>query len=194
MFMLGSLPDCLRVNMVRAEGVEPPHLAILEPKSSASTSSATRAALEGRAPITGLAGGATRQPLSRDGRSVRRGESRHATTAPVSRQSGRAPDDAVPCPARPAEPAAARNAAARPGRRRAGAAVAGNDAVARTDFARGLVSSLRAERSNPALNFSNEATKVRTKARRGSAHDPLRRSWLRANHFLDCRVAFGSSQ
>src|SRR5215210_7984090 len=29
--------------MVRAEGLEPPHLAILEPKSSASTSSATRA-------------------------------------------------------------------------------------------------------------------------------------------------------
>src|SRR5205085_11785218 len=65
MFMLGSPPDCLRVNMVRAEGVEPPHLAILEPKSSASTSSATRAALEGRAPITGMQRGATRQPLAR---------------------------------------------------------------------------------------------------------------------------------
>lgn len=29
--------------MVRVEGVEPPHLAILEPKSRASTNSATRA-------------------------------------------------------------------------------------------------------------------------------------------------------
>ena len=32
-----------RWRMVRAEGLEPPHLAILEPKSSASTNSATRA-------------------------------------------------------------------------------------------------------------------------------------------------------
>ena len=32
-----------RAEMVRAEGLEPPHLAILEPKSSASTNSATRA-------------------------------------------------------------------------------------------------------------------------------------------------------
>src|SRR4051812_8967094 len=53
--------------LVRAEGVEPPHLAILEPKSSASTSSATRAALEGRAPITGMRRGATRQPLAGGG-------------------------------------------------------------------------------------------------------------------------------
>src|SRR6476659_6955875 len=35
--------------MVRAEGIEPPHLSILEPKSSASTSSATRAAQEAAA-------------------------------------------------------------------------------------------------------------------------------------------------
>ena len=41
--MLGGLPGRLRVDMVRAKGLEPPHLAILEPKSSASTNSATRA-------------------------------------------------------------------------------------------------------------------------------------------------------
>ena len=41
--MLHNPEDCLRVAMVRAEGVEPPHLSILEPKSSASTNSATRA-------------------------------------------------------------------------------------------------------------------------------------------------------
>src|SRR5665647_1147986 len=34
----------MRQELVRAKGLEPPHLAILEPKSSASTSSATPAA------------------------------------------------------------------------------------------------------------------------------------------------------
>ena len=41
--MLGKPLACLRSEMVRAEGLEPPRLATLEPKSSASTSSATRA-------------------------------------------------------------------------------------------------------------------------------------------------------
>ena len=47
--MLACPPDRLCGEMVRAEGLEPPHLSILEPKSSASTSSATRAAQEAAA-------------------------------------------------------------------------------------------------------------------------------------------------
>src|SRR5207244_11289711 len=46
--------------LVRAEGVEPPHLAILEPKSSASTSSATRARPKRGRRITGEPRWATR--------------------------------------------------------------------------------------------------------------------------------------
>ena len=47
--------------MVRAEGVEPPHLTILEPKSSASTSSATRARPAKPGPIARIGGWATRR-------------------------------------------------------------------------------------------------------------------------------------
>src|SRR6185503_17604346 len=41
--MLGNPPDCLCVTMVRAEGLEPPHLSTTGPKPAASTNSATRA-------------------------------------------------------------------------------------------------------------------------------------------------------
>jgi hypothetical protein len=41
--ILGNPPDCLRVEMVRAEGLEPPHLSTTGPKPAASTNSATRA-------------------------------------------------------------------------------------------------------------------------------------------------------
>ena len=64
--LLACPPDRLRGVMVRAEGVEPPHLSILEPKSSASTSSATRARLRKEAAYSkdGRLGKA-RQPLPR---------------------------------------------------------------------------------------------------------------------------------
>ena len=42
-FVLARPPDELRSKLVRAKGLEPPHLSILEPKSSASTNSATPA-------------------------------------------------------------------------------------------------------------------------------------------------------
>jgi hypothetical protein len=41
--MLGNPPDRLCVTMVRAEGLEPPHLSTTGPKPAASTNSATRA-------------------------------------------------------------------------------------------------------------------------------------------------------
>ena len=41
--LLGHPPDVLRDGMVRAKGLEPPHLSILVPKTSASTNSATPA-------------------------------------------------------------------------------------------------------------------------------------------------------
>src|SRR5258705_12804691 len=49
--------------MVRAEGLEPPHLAILEPKSSASTNSATRARPKRCGPIARIGRRATRGRL-----------------------------------------------------------------------------------------------------------------------------------
>src|SRR4029078_10944912 len=125
--------------LVRAEGVEPPHLAILEPKSSASTSSATRAALEGRAPITGMRSSATRQPFARGARC--RAEESHfdATASAISRQSRRAANHAVARPARavatrPADRAAAGEPSAGSRYRRAGAALAGHHAKSGTDL------------------------------------------------------------
>src|SRR5258705_4934941 len=58
--MLACPAGELRVAMVRAEGLEPPHLAILEPKSSASTNSATRARPKRCGPIARMARRATR--------------------------------------------------------------------------------------------------------------------------------------
>src|SRR5437763_16437274 len=72
--------------MVRAEGLEPPHLSILEPKSSASTNSATRARPKKRRPITGRGGGATRpdrQPLV-PGERYGQKEPGNAATAPAA--------------------------------------------------------------------------------------------------------------
>jgi hypothetical protein len=43
MHLLGNPPDCPCVRMVRAEGLEPPHLSTTGPKPAASTNSATRA-------------------------------------------------------------------------------------------------------------------------------------------------------
>src|SRR5258705_7438091 len=61
--MLACPAGELRVAMVRAEGLEPPHLAILEPKSSASTNSATRARPKRCGPIARIERRATRGNL-----------------------------------------------------------------------------------------------------------------------------------
>src|SRR3546814_2893510 len=49
--ILWGAPVRIRSGLVRAKGLEPPHLAILEPKSSASTSSATPACKKPRIPV-----------------------------------------------------------------------------------------------------------------------------------------------
>src|SRR3954463_10683246 len=90
--------------MVRAEGVEPPHLAILEPKSSASTSSATRAALEGRAPITGMARGATRQPSPKERVGFAEESRRMQHLPPFPEQPPQPPTTPQPGPGQPAQP------------------------------------------------------------------------------------------
>src|SRR5882757_7655138 len=61
--VLAYPPDKQRAAMVRAEGLEPPHLAILEPKSSASTNSATRARPKRCGPIARIGRRATRGDL-----------------------------------------------------------------------------------------------------------------------------------
>ena len=97
--MLGSPPDCLCVVLVRAEGVEPPHLTILEPKSSASTSSATRARPLGGAPITGMRGWATRNPLKGPAFSDQRSFSMQQLP-PIPEQ----PEPDTPEPSQPGQP------------------------------------------------------------------------------------------
>ena len=123
--------------MVRAEGLEPPHLSTTGPKPAASTNSATRA---------DAVGGAAYNRDDRMGNPMRasnrlfRGAFRvHAGTA----RTQRAADDALALtagavPARPADRAAARHPDTFPRYRRALSALARNSAIARTDLARGL--------------------------------------------------------
>ena len=92
--------------MVRAKGLEPPHLAILEPKSSASTNSATPArTLEGARPITGVARlGNPHQPGNshpRGGVPLKRSPTDATTSAEPRRAS---PSPATPQPTQPGQP------------------------------------------------------------------------------------------
>src|SRR6476620_9042451 len=113
--------------LVRAKGLEPPHLAILEPKSSASTNSATPArTLEGARPITARARSATRGG-PRTLVSPRR--FKHATEPARTTHS-------KPCPALatgPADPRAARGAGDQSQHRRAIARGAGHPAAKHAD-------------------------------------------------------------
>jgi hypothetical protein len=99
--MLACPPDRLRVGMVRAEGLEPPHLAILEPKSSASTSSATRAR-----PLKVAAyskDGRLGNP--RQGRSLSRMETQMQQPPPFPDDPGQPSEPVEPQPTPPERPA-----------------------------------------------------------------------------------------
>src|SRR5437763_221656 len=89
--------------MVRAEGLEPPHLSILEPKSSASTNSATRARPKKRGPITGRATGATHgiEQLAGAGRRLACKEHSMQQQPPPEQ-----PSPPIPQPAQPVMPPA----------------------------------------------------------------------------------------
>ena len=100
-------PDALCAEMVRAEGLEPPHLSILEPKSSASTSSATRARPKRCAAYSkdraARQPAATAEAQSLGHQGDRRCNKRRPRTRPAARRTGAT---------RTADRAAARNAAA----------------------------------------------------------------------------------
>ena len=160
--MLGSRPDCLRVNMVRAEGVEPPHLSILEPKSSASTSSATRAAQEGAAYSKDKQWSkpdGDRQPRLQSRRSTGK-ETPNAATAAFPGSAGLAARNSSALTrsgtgaTRIADPGTAGNQPARSGHRHAGASTAGDRTADHTDLTGGVTSSppnfVRPERSRRA--------------------------------------------
>src|SRR4051812_13666590 len=142
--------------MVRAKGLEPPHLSILEPKSSASTNSATPArTLEVGRTITG---GPPGQPAS--GAATRRAPRRStfkenifvpatAVRSRAARPARSANPQSCAVAAGPADPCAGGGAGAESEHRRAFAANAGYAAADDADLARGLTisgSSLRGRR------------------------------------------------
>src|SRR5690348_12859126 len=126
--------------MVRAEGLEPPHLSTTGPKPAASTNSATRADAVGGAAYNrrGRLGKAEdRQPHG--GRGVRGiwralNATARAQRAPYHPLAA----DASAFPAGPADRASAGDTDAQPRYRRALAALARDDSPARADLARRL--------------------------------------------------------
>jgi hypothetical protein len=105
--ILGNPPDCLRVEMVRAEGLEPPHLSTTGPKPAASTNSATRADAVGGAAYNrrvpfGKAGGGQPAVLARV---PERGEPPMQQPEPNEPPTTPSPAPAQPSqPGQPAEP------------------------------------------------------------------------------------------
>src|SRR3990170_7696649 len=94
------VPSGFGRRMVRAKGLEPPHLAIPGPKPGASTNSATPArTLQGARPIARMGGGA-----SRHGRSQRPDRRNHHVRPRVNAPTRRR-NLATPPPETPATPA-----------------------------------------------------------------------------------------
>src|SRR4029078_7660785 len=129
----------LCAEMVRAEGLEPPHLSTTGPKPAASTNSATRGDAGGGGAYNRRGRMGNPAPKATHCSQARSGARRaiHATT------SGRTADDAGTgntrtVAARPADRDPAGNSDTFAGHRRALATVAGDQPVARSDIACGL--------------------------------------------------------
>src|SRR4051812_36188127 len=126
--------------MVRAKGLEPPHLSILEPKSSASTNSATPArTLEAARPITA---GPVEQPDPAPRRSLPEENLFDAATiiAGTTRPAGHANPEPRAFATPSAEPRAGRGAGTESEHRRTFPSHAGNPATDHPDLTGGLIS------------------------------------------------------
>ena len=125
--------------MVRAEGLEPPHLSTLGPKPSASTNSATPARTpESAAAYNRHARWATRigsATVVAEGRSDGKGANRCNSIRPIPEEPS--PSPGTPEPAQPGQPTHAppKNLAHEPEHRRALARHAGHSAAEHADFA-----------------------------------------------------------
>ena len=107
---MNVVPSGCGRRMVRAKGLEPPHLAILGPKPGASTNSATPArTLQGARPIARMGGGASRgSARNRERRPrVHAFEGEQILADPPPRPSERYPPSPRPGAADPAGPATA---------------------------------------------------------------------------------------